>query len=40
MVAWGETLEEEEDSQEEEAVEALMARSESESDLKSIKSLS
>jgi len=40
MVAWDETLEEEEDSQEEEVVEALMARSESELDLESIESLS
>ena len=40
MAAWGETSKEEENSQEEEVVEALMATSESESDLESIESLS
>ena len=40
MAAWGETSEEEEDSQEEEIVEALITRSESKSDLESIESLS
>ena len=40
MAAWGETLKEEEDSQQEKVVEALMARSKSESNLESIESLS
>ena len=40
MAAWGETSEQEEDSQEEEVAEALMARSESESNLESVESLS
>ena len=40
MAAWGETSEEENDSQEEEAALALMARSESELDFEPIKSLS
>jgi len=39
MAAWGQTSEEDEESQEEEVVEALMARSESESDLESVESL-
>ena len=40
MTAWGETSEEEEDFEEEEAVKALMARSEFELDLESVESLS
>jgi len=37
MAIWGETSKEEEDSQEEEVVEALIARSEFELDLESVK---
>jgi len=40
MAAWGETSKEEEDSQKEEVVEALMARSKSKSNLESVESLS
>ena len=40
MAAWGETLEEKEGSQQEEAAVALMARSESESDFDPVESLS
>ena len=40
MAAWGETSEEDERSQEEEAVVALMARSESESDFELVENIS
>ena len=40
MAGWGETSEKEEDSQEEEVIEALTGRSESESDPESVESLS
>ena len=40
MAAWGQTSEEDEESQEEEVVEALMARSESKLDLESVESFS
>ena len=40
MAAWGETLEKEEGSQEEETAVALIARSESESDFEPVESLS
>ena len=40
MAAWGDTSEEDEASEEEEAVVALMAKSESESDVEPVESLS